>query len=384
MPFFTNADVDAFELSQTNTAQVYNTENYTLNFSREYSTGNLSNASIDNKLAHLIAFDFDLYSTEQSTLDEFIQNSKNGLIKMNDKIYQFFTHVVNDDILFVLYGNDRVIYSCVTDSFLYQNQPAVKVILDDANINQIADLFWTHPHDDHSDGLIEIVKTFKPKRVFLPTELQSLPENTAKISRDVLDKLNSYRGYDKRYKTYQPKVQGIGANSLIKDETIKVGTMLIPFSICAISPSLGKIRKKAINQDYNALNDYSIAVSILVGDFSLLLTGDIQDQMLQYLSDELVKEVPIPNILKIPHHGSKYSLGITSLFEEEPSFDIAITTAKSSSELPKQEALDHYRTYSKHLYKVNSGAPDLAIWGVEVDILHATITQIVNNNYVAV
>ena len=27
MPFFTNADVDAFELSQTNTAQVYNTEN---------------------------------------------------------------------------------------------------------------------------------------------------------------------------------------------------------------------------------------------------------------------------------------------------------------------------------------------------------------------
>lgn len=48
-------------------------------------------------------------------------------------------------------------------------------------------------------------------------------------------------------------------------------------------------------------------------------------------------EVPIPNILKIPHHGSKYSLGVTSLFEEELSFDIAIITAKSSSELPKQE-----------------------------------------------
>lgn len=106
MPFFTNADVDAFELSQTNTAQVYNTENYTLNFSREYSTGNLSNASIDNKLAHLIAFDFDLYSTEQSTLDEFIQNPKNGLIKMNDKIYQFFTHVVNDNIVYLINGGD--------------------------------------------------------------------------------------------------------------------------------------------------------------------------------------------------------------------------------------------------------------------------------------
>ena len=187
--------------------------------------------------------------------------------KVSCKIYVLGSSSEGESILFVLYGDDKVIYSCVTDSFLYQNQPAVKVILDDANINQIADLFWTHPHDDHSDGLIEIVKTFKSKRVFLPTELQSLPKNTAKISRDVLDKLNSYRGYDKRYKTHQPKIQGIGANSLIKDETIKVGTMQIPFSICAISPSLGKIRKKAINQDYNALNDYSIAVSILVGDF---------------------------------------------------------------------------------------------------------------------
>lgn len=93
-------------MSQTNTAQVYNTENYTLNFSREYSKGNLSNANIDNKLAHLIAFDFDLYSTEQITLDEFIQNPKNGLIKMNDKIYQFFTHVVNDDIVALINGGE--------------------------------------------------------------------------------------------------------------------------------------------------------------------------------------------------------------------------------------------------------------------------------------
>lgn len=304
--------------------------------------------------------------------------------KVSCKIYVLGSSSEGESIFFALYGDDRVIYSCVTDSFLYQNQPAVNFILDDANINQIADLFWTHPHDDHSDGLIEIVEKFKPKRVFLPAELQILPENTAKISQDVLNKLNSYSSYDIRYKTYQPRVQGIGLNYPIKDETIKVGTTLIPFSICAISPSLGKIRKKAINQDYNALNDYSIAVSIVVGDFSLLLTGDIQDQMLQYLSDELQKEVPIPNILKIPHHGSKYSLGITSIFEDEPRFDIAITTAKSSSKLPKQEALDYYRTYSKHLYKINSGTSDLAIWGVEVDILHATITQIVNNNYVAV
>lgn len=73
----------------------------------------------------------------------------------------------------------------------------------------------------------------------------------------------------------------------------------------------------------------------MIVDFSLLLTDDIQNQMLQYLSYELLKEVSIPNILKIPHHRFKYSIGITSIFEEKPSFDIAIIQAKSFSKLSK-------------------------------------------------
>ena len=60
--------------------------------------------------------------------------------KVSCKIYVLGSSSEGESILFVLYGDDRVIYSCVTDSFLYQNQPAVKIILDDANINQIADL----------------------------------------------------------------------------------------------------------------------------------------------------------------------------------------------------------------------------------------------------
>ncbi len=302
--------------------------------------------------------------------------------KVSCKIYVLGSSIEGESIIFILYGDDNVIYSCVTDSFLYQNQPAAKFILDNINIQQITDLFWTHPHDDHSMGLIEIIDQFKPKHVFIPSELHSLPENTAEISRNVLDNLNTYHSYDKRF-SYQPIVQRIGTNYLIEEKQIKVGAMTIPFLIYAISPCLGKIRKKSINQNYNMLNDYSIAFSIVIGDFSLLLTGDIQDQMLQCVSDDLIKDIPLPNILKIPHHGSEYSLNITSLFEEEQEFDIAITTAKKSSKLPKQNALDFYKTVSKHLYKVNN-ALDLAVWGVEVDILNATITEIANNNYIKV
>lgn len=99
VPFSSNIHDDNFELENSNNMQVYNAENYSLNFSREYSTGNLSNATIDDKLAHLIAFDFDLYSTQQTVLNDFVQNSEKELTKMNDIIFKFFSNTVKDDII---------------------------------------------------------------------------------------------------------------------------------------------------------------------------------------------------------------------------------------------------------------------------------------------
>ena len=98
-PFFSEVNTDTFGLNQVNTVQVYNADNYTLNFSREYTSGNLSTASFTDQPAHLIAFDFDLYSTDPATLNQFLQNTQECLTSMNDHIYQFFSHVVNDNII---------------------------------------------------------------------------------------------------------------------------------------------------------------------------------------------------------------------------------------------------------------------------------------------
>ena len=80
-------------------SEVYESEDFSLNFSRGYSTGNLSNAKIKNKLAHLITFDFDLYSVEGSVLEQFTKEPENGLMDMNKRIYNFFTDVVSEDVV---------------------------------------------------------------------------------------------------------------------------------------------------------------------------------------------------------------------------------------------------------------------------------------------
>ena len=108
VPFSSNVQVDDFELENSNNMQVYNTANYSLNFSREYSTGLLSNSNAQDALSHLIAFDFDLYSIQQLLLNSFVQNPEKELKKMNDLIFKFFSNTVQDEIINQISNGDML------------------------------------------------------------------------------------------------------------------------------------------------------------------------------------------------------------------------------------------------------------------------------------
>lgn len=303
--------------------------------------------------------------------------------KVTCRLYILGTAAEGECIVLALYGDDRIIYSCVTDSFVFNNQPAASYVLRDANVSRISDLFWTHPHDDHSAGLIDLINCYNPQNVFIPAELLNLPDNMTSVSRNVLDELNQYHSLDKRY-SYQPNVRPISANYIVQSEKIKCGMQTIPFEIFAIAPCSGRVRRNSITHNYSNLNEYSLAIEIMIGDFAVLLTGDIQNRTLAYLSEELCKKPYIPNILKIPHHGSKDSTGIISLFDTDAGVfqsDIAVTTAKRTSKLPQKDAMNFYSAYSNYLYEIDDDSNGLAIWGVEVDILQAEMTQIFDSNF---
>lgn len=88
--------IDSFE-----NMQVYNNMPYTMNFLRTYSSGNLKNEhlNIQDEPAHMIAFDFDLFTTDLDEMSEFLVDAKTGLEKMNNLIYSFFKSVVQEEIL---------------------------------------------------------------------------------------------------------------------------------------------------------------------------------------------------------------------------------------------------------------------------------------------
>lgn len=285
-----------------------------------------------------------------------------------------------ESIVFILYGDKRIIYSCVIDSFIQDGRVVPNDLLTSLEINKINDLFWTHPHDDHSAGLIDLIEKYAPEKIYIPTELHGLAEDSKSVSAGVLDYINNFNGYDRR-RSNQPKVCGLAANTHLYDKCISVGGYSVPFRFFTVAPCSGMVRKDSIDGKYSTLNDYSIVLDIIVGDFSILLTGDVQNRMITFVEEELSVPIYAPNILKIPHHGSKESIHITNLFDDSELMDIAVTTAKRSSNLPRDEALRHYSSHCRNVFRISTTATSTAIWGVEVDILSGTITQLKKDNF---
>ena len=104
--------------------------------------------------------------------------------------------------------------------------------------------------------------------------------------------------------------------------------------------------------------------------------------MIKYISNDLQREIITPNVLKIPHHGSKGSLDILSLFNDDMAIDVAVSTAKKTSKLPCNESLNIFSSRCDRVYKISEGVKKIGIWGIEVDILKATVIELESQNYV--
>ena len=127
-----------------------------------------------------------------------------------------------ESIVFLLYGDNRIIYSCVVDSFVQNDRVVPKDLLFSLGIDKITDVFWTHPHDDHSNGLVELIETFTPQRIYIPVELQRLPNNNRSVSASVLTSIRDMTidvNISHGYKVWQ-QIRAYIMNSCMWDSTL--------------------------------------------------------------------------------------------------------------------------------------------------------------------
>lgn len=66
---------------------------------------------------------------------------------------------------------------------------------------------------------------------------------------------------------------------------------------------------------------------------------------------------------------------------EKEKYDICVTTAKSSSKLPNEEALEAYKLCTDYLYLIDPQSTELAVWGIDVDIIKGKAMILESTNF---
>ena len=251
----------------------------------------------------------------------------------------------------IISGN--IYYSAVVDCYKLQDINKTIDILNENNIRSLNLLCWTHPDDDHSYGIDEIFKNFcnYKTKILLPEGIYGDPNDFVDYKPKYLDffedlkKNNSKAAYNVHSATViEGEVQGV--------ETIyfQRGINEIKFRISTIAPISAIVRRR-IQAGLSTKNDISISLLFSLGELSLFLTGDIENQTINLIAREFLPEI---TFLKTPHHTSKSSDALLSVFERQYDFEYKIpftcTTAFRKHKLPDDELIEGYRMFSNTFY----------------------------------
>lgn len=189
----------------------------------------------------------------------------------------------------------------------------VLATLREHGLNYIDIVVATHPHADHIGGLIDVIENVDVGQVLDPGQV-----HTTQTFEDFLDSIN----------TKQIALKSVREGDyILLDPTVKIEVLNPP----------ARIPDGALNEP--EFNDNSVVLKLTYGDFSALLTGDMQETNEVRLVSENATALDA-DVLKAGHHGSRTSSSSAFLNAVTPEVVIISLGAGNNYGHPHQEALD--------------------------------------------
>lgn len=194
-----------------------------------------------------------------------------------------------------------------------ESSDAVLATLQEHRLSHIDVVVATHPHADHVGGLIDVINNVDVGQV-----LDSGQVHTTQTFEDFLDAI------DNKQIPLRSVREG---DFILLDATVKIDILNPPASL----PD---------GEDNEAeFNDNSVVLKLTYGNFSALLTGDMQQSNEQRLVSENATALDV-DVLKAGHHGSRTSSISTFLNAVKPEVVVLSLGAGNAYGHPHQEALD--------------------------------------------
>lgn len=189
----------------------------------------------------------------------------------------------------------------------------------------------THPHSDHVDGLVEVLRRYKVDKVMMTGVVNTAPDYMA-----FLDEI---------------KKQNIPVEIAKAPDDIVLGEGLDLKILYPLSDLSGK--------EVEDLNNSSIVAKLTYKNNTFLLTGD---------AGEIVELELIQNnidlkseLLKVGHHGSKYASSLDFLKKVNPQYAIIQVGKDNDFGHPHLRALDNLQKIGAEIWRTDLQGTIIAI-----------------------
>ena len=267
--------------------------------------------------------------------------------------------------ILLFFIDDTVEYSIVIDCCENDINIIKEKIFDKYNITRVDMICWTHPHLDHSKGIMKLLKDYSDKKtkVIFPSELEIVYKCMNSEARKVYNYVTSITEKSRTDKgIYRNATQNTELEYITYVQTNGINNF--DFKIISLSP----IPRRVLNMKNNCkhdlgkkcshnFNEYSIALIVEINKCFFLFTGDIENETIE----EIEKYTKLDNVLfsKIPHHGSNTSTNLLEVYDIDTCKSMICTTTALLKKnkfniLPNNEVLEEYKKIFGNVFCTSS------------------------------
>lgn len=154
------------------------------------------------------------------------------------------------------------------------------------------------------------------------------------------------------------------------------------FQICSFAPKSAMLGERVVNDREEQGNMYSIGLYLFLGEYSIMLAGDVEDPTFRRVEDGDM-EYPV-DYIKIPHHGSKSASFLPDKLDklEIHAPNIATTTLYRRYDLPQGEVIDKYFEWGCQEIYTTGNIEDKNAYDCGYGVIKTTFDILEKNEYI--
>ena len=240
-----------------------------------------------------------------------------------------FLDVGQGDGICVQTGKETYLFDCGSSSENSIGEYVLIPYLKHEGISHLDGVFVSHPDKDHISGILELLTLSEDKRITI--ERLILPDLAAgRMESEFASLLKAVADMEEG----KPEVITVSAGSFWQSGEV-LFTCLHPPADSEISDS----------------NAYSQCFLVEYKDFTMMLTGDVEGEGEEMLLQEL-REISIGEVdlLKVAHHGSKYSSGEEMLALLKPDIAVISCGEDNSYGHPHEEIIQRLEEVGSEIF----------------------------------